>query len=250
MDFDVELYSQIRADAEPKEIRIDGRPFTTGKVFPVLDPLPAKPVHVSTLSAVADYVNRDLDGLEEGTFFVRVASPNIVLVESSIAGTSHAERCVYLEASAMLPDHYFEKMLDTEHFSVWLQSSFVGPAVLASDTPLNSKAGVLKYISHAVKTASHVVTDDGTAQAVELKSSVSSVAVAKLPNPVRLAPYRTFAEVEQPESDFVFRCTDDGGSMKYVLFEADGGAWRLEAAKRVAEWLREHIENKDVSILR
>ena len=60
---------------------------------------------------------------------------------------------------------------------------------------------------------------------------------------VRLSPYRTFREIEQPESQFLLRIrTDDRGNAEVALFEADGGVWRNEARLRIAEYLKEHIK--------
>ncbi|MEB9782308.1 hypothetical protein P4K16_30685, partial [Bacillus cereus] len=69
-------------------------------------------------------------------------------------------------------------------------------------------------------------------------------------NPVQLSPYRTFVEVEQPESKFVFRMREGA---RCGLFEADGGAWKLEAMNNIKEYLKEalaqEIESKKVFVL-
>nr|ABP73607.1 hypothetical protein [Bacillus thuringiensis] len=78
-------------------------------------------------------------------------------------------------------------------------------------------------------------------------ATVDEVAV---PNPVSLQPYRTFVEVAQPESDFIFRMKD---GPRCSLYEADGGAWKLEAIKNIKEYLNaelaDEIENKKVFII-
>lgn len=55
---------------------------------------------------------------------------------------------------------------------------------------------------------------------------------------VQLQPYRTFLEVEQPVSDFLLRVDKQG---KIALYEADGGAWKLEAKRRIAAWLTDAL---------
>ena len=55
-----------------------------------------------------------------------------------------------------------------------------------------------------------------------------------------LAPYRTFLEVEQPESDFVLRVNKEA---KLALFEADGGFWKLEAVRLVKEYLSDNLKD-------
>ena len=64
------------------------------------------------------------------------------------------------------------------------------------------------------------------------------------------SPYRTFIEVEQPESKFIFRMREGGAC---ALFEADGGAWKLDAQNAVYEYLKdrlkEEIESKAVILM-
>ncbi len=57
-----------------------------------------------------------------------------------------------------------------------------------------------------------------------------------------LRPYRTFAEVEQPASQFVFRINQNA---QMALFEADGGKWRLEAINNIANYLKESLVLQD-----
>lgn len=61
---------------------------------------------------------------------------------------------------------------------------------------------------------------------------------------VRLTPFRTFSNVEQPASDFLFRIKEGGTA---ALFEADGGAWENEARRNIAMFLRTELEElKDI----
>jgi hypothetical protein len=54
---------------------------------------------------------------------------------------------------------------------------------------------------------------------------------------VRLAPWRTFREVAQPVSSFLFRVQKAGDLPQFALFEADGSAWKLEAVANIARML-------------
>lgn len=63
-----------------------------------------------------------------------------------------------------------------------------------------------------------------------------------MPNPVKLTPYRTFLEVKQPASDFIFRMKQDKyDGIVCAIFEADGGAWKMEAAHRIKEYLQKEL---------
>lgn len=83
--------------------------------------------------------------------------------------------------------------------------------------------------------------DNGVTQEVNVRTG----AVLKQATPVRpivrLQPYRTFLEVEQPVSDFLLRVSKEG---EPVLFEADGGAWKLEAKRSIAGYLAEKLADQ------
>lgn len=67
---------------------------------------------------------------------------------------------------------------------------------------------------------------------------------AVIPNPVRLIPYRTFLEVEQPESEFVFRITEGrGGAPAFKLVSADGGRWEAVAVDNVKSYLMDALDD-------
>ena len=97
----------------------------------------------------------------------------------------------------------------------------------------------------------HVKTvgDDGISQSVAVRTGISSVEDVAIPNPVTLQPYRTFLEVEQPESEFIFRMQrgHEGQLPVCGLFEADAGAWELKAITNIRDWLGQRI--KDVKII-
>ncbi|PFR65873.1 hypothetical protein COK29_26730, partial [Bacillus cereus] len=70
------------------------------------------------------------------------------------------------------------------------------------------------------------------------------------PNPVSLQPYRTFVEVEQPKSNFIFRMKD---GPRCSIHEADGGAWKLQAMNNIEDYLTtalaDEVDSKKVFII-
>lgn len=88
--------------------------------------------------------------------------------------------------------------------------------------------------------------DNGISQAVTAKTGVATVENVAVPNPVLLAPYRTFTEIEQVESNFVFRMKDGPSA---ALFEADGAAWKNEATRRIKEYLDKELEGLKVTVI-
>lgn len=66
---------------------------------------------------------------------------------------------------------------------------------------------------------------------------------------VKLKPYRTFREIEQPASVFLFRLKNrDGAPPECALFEADGGAWKLEATDKIGKYFAGELE-KTITIV-
>ena len=63
-----------------------------------------------------------------------------------------------------------------------------------------------------------------------------------MPNPVRLKPFRTFLEINQPESDFIFRMRE-GRGVECAIYEADGGAWQIEAMQRIKVYIQNALND-------
>lgn len=196
----------------------------------------AKSFTISTLTGLVDYIKSETDKLPE-KLIIHVASPTQVQLFSPL--NSDRKREQYLYAQAILPENIrYERFIDTEQFNIMLQSSFVSN---------NDRDILLKYTGLVKDEAVKSIGDNGISQAVTIKTGVASVGQAEVPNPVTLAPYRTFPEVIQPESKFIFRMKEGPSA---ALFEADGGAWRNAAILGIKEYLNEALkENKNIQII-
>lgn len=77
-----------------------------------------------------------------------------------------------------------------------------------------------------------------------MKTGITTKDNVLVPNPVNLIPYRTFLEVEQPASDFVFRVSEGrGGAPVFKLVAADGGVWKSQAVANVKAYLTEALKD-------
>ena len=103
----------------------------------------------------------------------------------------------------------------------------------------DDKKLLLKFTGLIQEEAVKKTGDDGVSQAVTIKTGVATVGDAVVPNPVILAPYRTFPEIEQVESKFIFRMQEGPYA---ALYEADGGAWKNEAMRRIKEYLVKNLK--------
>lgn len=85
---------------------------------------------------------------------------------------------------------------------------------------------------------SRMTNENSVTQTVEARQGVALNAVVEIKPRVMLRPFRTFLEVEQPESEFLLRVEPDEG---IGFFEADGGIWKLEAKKNIADYFLKNM---------
>lgn len=235
------LYEAIRRDAAPTTLEIDGRTYASDSLAPVRTPTP-EPLTVKTLSAIEDYLRTNVDGLDSEKLICHVESPESVAILSALQG-SFDDRKTYIRAKLDKVKLPLGEWMDAEAFIIAVQACFTESE---QDIQPSGRGLVLKYTSSVKTTLENAVTDDGVSQAVTVRKGIAGAENTILPNPVSLRPFRTFTEVEQPASSFVFRVKDDHGSMKFSLTEADGGAWRAEAMKSIKSWLLDHIPGLNV----
>ena len=95
-------------------------------------------------------------------------------------------------------------------------------------------AYLLDLLSRISKEDGVTTMDNGVTQQVEARSGISLKVKESIRPRVKLIPFRTFTEVEQPESEFLTR-VDDNGNIGF--FEADGGAWELAAKDNIVRYI-------------
>ena len=192
------------------------------------------PIQLTTLTGLTDYIAfENLQSERENELILQVVSPTKVLLYSKLDYEQNRKH--YVEVNADLPEIQFDTFLDQENFSISLKTIFVQPTDPEDDLNL-----LVKFAGTAEGSTLRAYTDDGFSQSVTVSDGVASKAQAVVPNPVKLRPYRTFLEVEQPESLFVFRMKEERG-MRCALFEADGGAWKYQAVQNIKRYLSDFI---------
>lgn len=139
------------------------------------------------------------------------------------------DRETLFEVNALLPQFEYGREYDQESFLVAMQSCF---------QKTDDREAVTIMASNIVNTQQGTFSDDGVSQQAIIKTGVTTKDAAFVPNPVSLIPYRTFLEVPQPASDFVFRISEGrGGAPAFKLVAADGGLWKSQAVDNVKNYL-------------
>ncbi|MED1642137.1 hypothetical protein P4U99_02760 [Brevibacillus agri] len=206
---------------------VSGQEYASQTVHLLKRPTPDALV-VRNLSGLVDYLIHNYDN--QPPVLVHVASPTQVDVLSTY--NTDYNRNHLLRAEALLPKIPFGQFLDTEQFNILLQSCFVSN---------EDRAMVLKVIGNIKEETVSTFGDDGVSQQVTAKTGVATVENVVVPNPVTLKPFRTFVEIEQPESEFIFRMRTGPVA---GLFEADGGTWKLTAIARIKDYLQAALEDE------
>lgn len=212
---------------EAGTLELNGQTYSTKKLYPVNEPT-VSAINVRSLSGLVEYIKSSFDTGEPLMVHVKNATEVVAFTTTN----NDLERDVYIKAKAMLPEFTFDRFYDSETFNIKMQSCFVTNA---------DKDIILKVVGNIKEENVNQTGDDGVSQSVVIKTGVAAVGQVKVPNPVQLMPFRTFVEVEQPTSDFVFRMQD---GPRCALFEADGGAWELEAMENIQNYLSTSLKGE------
>lgn len=216
-----------------------------------LDPRP--PQHppvltVQTLTGLRDWIDSAADDVDPKGIYIHVAHPERVHVYAPLTMPNeyHYQRLAYITAEADRPEFPFGEPVDIETFIIGLQTMFDSAGFPVDHERLISLASAI------TDSDARDAADNGITQTATVRRGVL-LAREGIKNPFVLAPFRTFSEVAQPASPFVFRVLgnkrDAEGRPMLMLAEADGGAWRLAAIKNVREWLDGQLEGKVKAII-
>lgn len=223
-------------------MKINGREYADREIFPVKPPtVPTLEIH--SLASIVTYIKEMADmesGHEEMPLLLHIEDYKTVSIKGLAVG-DWKEREIFMRATAETPDFNYGRYYDAENFNIALQSVFIQN---------EDRDIMLKVVGNLKDEAVRNISDDGVSQATTVRTGIATVAEVKVPNPVTLKPYRTFIDIEQPESKFIFRMREGGAC---ALFEADGGAWKFSAQVSIYDYLKdklkEEIENHSVILM-
>jgi|CXWL01.1.fsa_nt_gi hypothetical protein len=223
-----EFVEKILSLAEVNPVKIGELDYTDRALHVVAPPCLAG-VSLLTLTGLVDLVKAKTDNLIADGWLLHVGSHlSVSLVQRQ---TDVYGRRVVL-ASSKCEDGQpfaFGRFLDREEFVIGLLSRFVSTPDLLE---------VVKLASNLTVSQVAQSEDDGVSQRTTVKQGISLKENVTVKGRVSLSPFRTFREVEQPASEFVFRLrARDGGVPECALFEADGGKWKLDAVLAIKTWL-------------
>ncbi len=214
--------------AKPAVIQVEGKTFSNKDFSEVKPerPTPAR-IEFNTLEGIVKMVLKEALTKFPGTLFVRITEYNTVDVFT--AYDSEMKRDWIYRATSDVPG-FKEGFRDREDMIIRLRSLFL-------QTP--DVQYLLDLLSKMTDQENVTMEDNGVTQIVEAKKGIALKQQIQIKPRVSLTPFRTFLEVEQPESSFLLRISGDG---RIGLFEADGSVWKLDAKRRIKKHLMEELQ--------
>lgn len=199
----------------------------------------AEPLEVNSLSGLVDYMKSEFRSMEnDKKLLLHVEGPTKVVIYSELDDDRKRESVI--EATASLDSFPYGRWQDSEDFIInvlsLIQRDLDADAIRQCASQIRIEGGA-------------DLSDNGVSQTVTIKEG-ATLSKAEVPSPAELRPYRTFLEVDQPSSPFVFRINRLG---ECALFEADGGIWKHEAMENVSQYLvnelKELIDSGSLTII-
>lgn len=223
-----EAMEYFKSHIENKIHSIDGRDYSEKPLILVEKPR-YKPsaVTVSGIESLVELIKMEVGKLN-APLFVEVEDYKTVEVYSTY-NERYERQEVYCAKSDMPEFKFGWKPYDDAMISFRSQFKQDG------DVPY-----ILDLLSKITDENSVSTEDNGLSQAVQVKKGIGLKGTEIVRPIVKLTPYRTFKEVDQPESEFLLRLNEGG---MIGLFEADGGIWMLEAKRRIASRLKDLLQD-------
>ena len=220
-----EFVEKIISLKDPTIIEVAGQQYANQE-FARIKPHVDRPsvYEVTGLDSIVQLLRKEIERVG-GFAFVRVAGHDRVYVSTSYR--ADMSRDTLYTATADVPG-FRQGWRDQEQAVIELRSLFI---------PGAGTKYLLDLLSRMSKDSGVTTRDNGVTQTVEAKTGVSLRQNVEINPRVKLQPFRTFLEVEQPESEYLLRVDENG------RFEADGGVWKLEAKRNVKEYLAVELDD-------
>jgi hypothetical protein len=214
-----------------------------GSIEQLLSPIQvASPLEVHSLSGLAAYMASELDEPKSpgAGAAVVVDGPECVRLLSSLMGPFRQREVLAVAKPYLSQPFAYGRFVDIETFITALQAQFVQDEQTAT---------ILRVVGNITQEAVQVVADDGVSQQVAVRAGITRASNAVVPNPVTLRPFRTFAELPQPESKFVLRLRRNEDELpSATLFETGDTQWKGVATALIKTHLDKLLDEAGVKV--
>jgi hypothetical protein len=185
-------------------------------------------VRLNSLDALVQLVKKEQ---QDRQIFVSVTGHDEVDVYDSPSEDTRWKRNVLYNARAIdIPGWEPEVQMGFDQAAVALMTRFQDGG---------DREYTLQLLSQITTGAKVTYTDNGVASTIVTQKGAALAQNTTIKPLVKLRPYRTFQEIEQPEGIFLIRISERGITFR----EADGGMWKLTARNTAKAWLQEQLQD-------
>jgi hypothetical protein len=238
LDQTAEAIQKIVDLSAPEQFEMLGLHWSARPLTLIIPPC-ATAFPVGTLDGFVNLLESGVNAFDPGDTVIHIGNyKSVQLVDRH--PDSYARRMVHVEASlteGVTSFPFFNKFGLQEDFIIGLQAHFQDSKDLS---------GLLDLASHITGKETVRQVDSGITQEVTVQRGSAFKEAVEVKARVSLKPFRTFRELDQPASEFIFRVKDGA---QLALFEADGGAWKIAAIGLISAWLANRINTSPVSEL-
>lgn len=225
----------IQKTTQPLITRVDGSTFRVTADGDVEEILPTifhpDTLPLNSLDALVKLVRTEASEMDT-PLYITIPDHMTVRCFGQPDATERYFRQVYYEVHATdVPGWDSGMKLGFEEMQIALRTRF-------QETP--DAIYAMKLLSDITSGGKITLNDNGIATSVVTQKGVALQSNETIRPIVKLKPYRTFQEVEQPESAFLIRVSERGISFT----EADGGMWKLVAHETIKKFLEARLEQE------
>lgn len=240
-----EALQWIKENGEAHIEDIDGVKWSDKSLNKVVNIQSLDKVDFYTLTSLVDYLKSKVDVPNDFVkhIFISITSPEHISVYSEANAENYYKRTQIADVKAMLPVVKIGQQISQTEFCIMLRANFIdnsnSEVEFIGDTDRDT---LIAVASNIVSGTIAQYEDTGISQKATIKTGIQESDERVLPEKVTLRPWRTFMEVEQPCSEFIFRADDDKyNGVQLSLHEADGGRWKIEAMASIKKYLEEQL---------
>ena len=235
---------KIQELCAPSLFQVDGHHFLADKAGGYTDVKPdlemVENIHLSSLDALVKFVKTEAVK-NYRTVYITIPDHKTVKCFTHPCEDLRMNREYLYTADATDVPGWNEKVsLSFEEALIALRTRF---------QPATDTEYALRLLSNITTGGKVTYNDNGVATSIVTKKGIDLQGNETIKPIIKLRPYRTFQEVEQPESQFLIRINERA----ITFLEADGGMWKLEARNTVKKYLedalKQEVEDENVVIV-
>ena len=227
---------KIKELCDPYVFEFGGKTFLANKsgddykeVKPELEMVES--INLSSLDAMIAFVKNEAISIHKRVYITIPDHTTVKCFTAPYEDLRKKREYLYTAKATDVPGWQEKVALSFEEALIALRTRFQP----ATDTDY-----ALRLLSNITTGGKVTYNDNGVATSIIIKRGIDLQNNENIKPIIKLRPYRTFQEVEQPESQFLIRISE----RNITFIEADGGMWKLEARNTVRKYLEDALKRE------